>query len=135
MDTLVLFRTFGALTLLLGLLSGALWAVRRFDIRLPGAVTRQPDRRLELVERLGLDQRRSAVLIRRDDREHLLIISPEGQLLVETLEARPRKPAPLSPERTPRALPESFTALLDRKLAVPGNISSRLAKPGSKRKN
>ncbi|MCD1623212.1 flagellar biosynthetic protein FliO [Citromicrobium bathyomarinum] len=135
MDTLVLFRTFGALTLLLGLLSGALWAVRRFDIRLPGAVTRQPDRRLELVERLGLDQRRSAVLIRRDDREHLLIISPEGQLLVETLEARPTKAPPPQPERAARPLPESFTALLNHKLAMPGSTSSHRAKPGSKRKN
>ena len=135
MDTLVLFRTFGALTLLLGLLSGALWAVRRFDIRLPGAVTRQPDRRLELVERLGLDQRRSAVLIRRDDREHLLIISPEGQLLVETLEASATQAAPRASERAARPLPQSFTALLDRKLAMPGSTSHRPAKPGSKRKN
>lgn len=121
MDALVLLRTFGALTLLLGVLAGALWAVRRFDIRLPGAVTRQPERRLELVERLGIDQRRSAILIRRDDREHLVIVSPEGQVVVETLEARPADKAPpkasSEEELDPRPLPESFTALLDWNLA------------------
>ncbi len=128
MDAVVLLRTFGALTLLLGLLSGALWAVRRFDIRLPGAVTRQPEKRLELVERLGIDQRRSAVLIRRDNREHLLIISPEGQLVVETLET------PVQ-EKTTRPLPESFTALLDSNLAKPRRTLPIQAKRDFKRKN
>ena len=129
MDALVLFRTFGALTLLLGLLAGALWAVRRFNIRLPGAVTRQPERRLELVERLGIDQRRSAILIRRDDREHLVIVSPEGQVVVETLEARapdkaPRT-APTGERHDAKPLPESFTALLDWNLAGSKNAHPR----------
>ncbi|MXP10452.1 flagellar biosynthetic protein FliO [Pseudoblastomonas halimionae] len=119
MDSLILLRTFGALALLIGLLAGALWIVRRFEIRLPGAVARQSERRLELVERLGIDQRRSAILIRRDDREHLLIISPEGQTVVETLscpapDARARQKT--SDRRDIPPLPDSFTALLDRKL-------------------
>jgi len=119
MEGLVLIRTFGALTLLLGLLAGALWAVRRYNIRLPGAVARHPERRLELVERLGIDQRRSAILIRRDDREHLVIVSPEGQVVVETLEARTAKPEAPAREEPTRALPLSFTALLDRDLFGP----------------
>ena len=120
MEGLVLIRTFGALALLLGLLSGALWVVRRFDIRLPGAVSRQPERRLELVERLGIDQRRSAILIRRDNCEHLVIISPEGQIVVDTQPCRePRVAAdvPSSAEPAARSLPKSFTALLDRSLS------------------
>ena len=119
MDGFILLRTLGALALLIGLMSGALWLVRRFDIRLPGAVSRQSDRRLELVERLGIDQRRSAILIRRDDREHLLIISPEGQTVVETLSpASSRAHArTVANEKTGTLppLPESFTALLNRK--------------------
>ena len=85
MDILVLIRTFGALAIVLGLLAGALWAVRRFDLRLPGRVGGQPHRRLELVERLSIDQRRTAVLIRRDDREHLVLLSPEGHVKLESL--------------------------------------------------
>ena len=139
MDGLILLRTFGALALLIGLLSGALWIVRRFDIRLPGAVARQSERRLELVERLGIDQRRSAILIRRDDREHLLIISPEGQTVVETLSC----PAPATTARPkgsderddPWTLPESFTALLDRKLTRAENGSAHDATSAWKRKH
>ena len=141
MDALTLLRTFGALTLLLGLLAGALWGVRRYNIRLPGAVTRQPERRLELVERLGIDQRRSAILIRRDDREHLVIVSPEGQVVVETLEARavgkaPPPPKSSSSERQDaKPLPESFTALLDWNLTGSKDAQPRNAARTWKRKH
>ena len=129
MDALTIIRALGALGLLLGVLTGALWAVRRYDIRLPGAVVRQADRRLELVERLGIDQRRSVVLLRRDDREHLVIFSPEGQVVVESHPCRaPQADAPTAPASAPlpadrregRTLPKSFTALLDWNLSVSG---------------
>ena len=35
-------------------------------------------RRVELIERLPLDARRSVALIRRDGREHLILLGPEG---------------------------------------------------------
>ena len=136
MDALVLLRTLGALALLLGVLTGALWAVRRFDIRLPGALVRNHERRLELVERLGIDQRRSVVLIRRDDREHLVIISPEGQVVVETQPCRGTG-AQLTPNPEPsaRTLPLSFTALLDRKLSGSDYADPSGASRTSKRKH
>ncbi|MBB3032492.1 flagellar biosynthetic protein FliO [Alteriqipengyuania lutimaris] len=136
MDAIVLIRTLGALALLLGVLTGALWAVRRFDLRLPGAMVRHPERRLELVERLGIDQRRSAVLIRRDDREHLVIISPEGQIVVETQPCRePRAETAACTSAAPsrRSLPKSFTALLDRSLSEPTEPGAE--SPPSKRKH
>ena len=135
MDAYILLRTLGALTLLLGVLAGALWAVRRFDLRLPGAIVRQPERRLELVERLGIDQRRSVVLIRRDDREHLVIISPEGQVVVETQPCR--TDTRIAPAEAPakRPLPASFTALLDRKLLEPKSPDPSGANRASKRKH
>ncbi|GAB5349272.1 flagellar biosynthetic protein FliO [Alteriqipengyuania sp. 357] len=113
MDVMYLVRALGALGLLLGMLTAALWAVRRYDLRLPGALVRNSGRRLEVVERLGIDKRRSAILIRRDDREHLVIISPEGQIVVES---RPHSFPDLDAQPVPnatRALPQSFTALLD----------------------
>jgi len=123
-DVLAILRTMGALALLLGLLGGALWAVRRFNLRLPGAVSRHSTRRLELVERLSIDQRRSAVLIRRDDREHLLIVSPEGQVIVETYPCRDDRNAPASypVEDNPseKGAPHAFTALLDKALSKRG---------------
>lgn len=84
MDLLALFRMLGGLGVVLGLLAGALWVVRRYDVKLPGRVAAGPLRRIELVERLPLDGRRSVALIRRDGREHLILLSPEGPLVVET---------------------------------------------------
>lgn len=89
MTLLPLLRMVGALALVLGGLAGALWAVRRFDLRLPGRIglAARPERRLALVERLAVDPRRSLVLVRRDGREHLLLIAPEGHVVVEAFDA------------------------------------------------
>ena len=84
MDLLSLLRMLGALGVVLGLLAGALWTIRRYDIKLPGRVAVGTGRRVELVERLPLDARRSVALIRRDGREHLILLSPDGAVLVET---------------------------------------------------
>jgi flagellar biogenesis protein FliO len=85
MEILPLLRMLGALGVVLGLLVGALWAVRRFQIRLPGiAGAGGPSRRLELVERVSMDTRRSVALVRRDGREHLLLLAPEGNMVIES---------------------------------------------------
>lgn len=84
MDALGMLRATGALLLLLGILAGALWATRRFDLRLPGRMGHRSEPRLELVERLVIDQRRSAVLIRCDSREHLVIVAPEGHVMLSS---------------------------------------------------
>lgn len=83
MDLLTLLRTLGGLGIVLGLLATALWLVRRYDIKLPGRVAGSSRRRLELVERLPIDARRSVALIRRDGREHMILLAPEGTLVVE----------------------------------------------------
>ncbi|MFV0623220.1 flagellar biosynthetic protein FliO [Sphingomonas sp. ac-8] len=88
MDVLSLLRTLGGLGIVLGLLWGALWLVRRYDIKLPGRIGGAAERRLELVERVAVDAKRSVVLIRRDDREHLLFIDPAGTVVVEAGIAR-----------------------------------------------
>lgn len=92
MDILPLLRMIGALGVVLGLLAGGLWAVRRYEIRLPqkwlsGFAAPGKPRRMELVERLALDPRRSVALIRKDGREHMLLIAPEGLLILEAANA------------------------------------------------
>ncbi|GFE73405.1 MULTISPECIES: flagellar biosynthetic protein FliO [Novosphingobium] len=94
MDFLSLLRTIGALGVVLGMLVGALWVVRRYDLKLPqkwlngqlfaGLGTDRGERRLELIERLSIDPRRSVVLIRRDYREISLLISPEGVVMLDS---------------------------------------------------
>jgi len=86
MDAYSLLRTLGGLATVLGMLAGALWIVRRYNIQLPGRVSvgGGPARRLEVIERTALDGRRSVALLRRDGREHLILLSPEGNVMLET---------------------------------------------------
>ena len=87
MELVSLMRTMGSLATVLGLLAGALWIVRRYDIQLPGRAVTKPGRsgrRVELIERIQLDQKRSVVLIRRDDREHLFVLHPDRATVLET---------------------------------------------------
>jgi flagellar biogenesis protein FliO len=98
MDILSMIRTFGALGVVLGMLAGALWVVRRYDIKLPGRVSGSARKRVELVERLAVDAKRSVALIRRDGCEHLILIGPEGHVTLETGIAAPEPVAAKAPE-------------------------------------
>ncbi|CAN5519977.1 hypothetical protein BH10PSE14_BH10PSE14_24230 [soil metagenome] len=84
MDLLSLLRTLGGLGTVLGILAGALWLVRRYDLRLPGRSITTRDKRLELIETLPIDNRRMVALLRRDGREHLILVAPEGHLIIES---------------------------------------------------
>lgn len=59
------------------------WMLKKLGLATPG-ITAGGKRRLKIVEHLPLDTRRRLVLVRRDDREHLIVIGgPGGDLLVE----------------------------------------------------
>ena len=116
MDAFSALRTLGGLLTVLGLLAGGLWVVRRFNLSLPAGNGR-PQRRLEVVERLGLDPRRSVILLRCDDREHLVLLGPEGPLLIDgkVRAAPPRHPGFDSPPPPrPFALRGTFAGLVER---------------------
>ncbi len=98
MDAISLLRMFGGLATVLGLLAGALWVVRRYDLKLPDRfLTGTANKRLAVIERLPIDGRRSIALIRRDDREHLVLIAPEGLLMLDS-----HTPKAASPQRPPQ---------------------------------
>ncbi|MBW6525554.1 flagellar biosynthetic protein FliO [Sphingomonas sp. RHCKR7] len=80
MDLIASLRSLGALALVLGLLAAGAWGVRRYApgglrLALPGGAGAAGERRLHLVERLALDQRRALLLVRHDAREHLILLS------------------------------------------------------------
>ncbi|MDY0009510.1 MAG: flagellar biosynthetic protein FliO [Bdellovibrionales bacterium] len=78
------------------LMLGFSWLLRKLGIASPGMMP-GAKRRLKIVEHLALDTRRRLVLVRRDDREHLIVIGGQGgDFLVETdIPAPPEKqPAP-----------------------------------------
>lgn len=61
-----------AFLLVLGLIALCAWALRRFG--LGGTVRPVRGNRLSVVESLALDARHRLVLVRRDDREHLILL-------------------------------------------------------------
>jgi flagellar protein FliO/FliZ len=81
-----------ALAAVLGLIGLLAFAARRFGL-MPGAVAGGgKGRRLGVVEAMPLDGKRRLVLIRRDEREHLIMLSPgDGPDLVieRDIAARP----------------------------------------------
>jgi flagellar protein FliO/FliZ len=72
-----------ALVLVLGLIAGLAWLVRRFGLAGPLATPAGRTRRLQLVEVLTLDARRRLVLVRRDETEHLLLLGANEAIVVE----------------------------------------------------
>jgi flagellar protein FliO/FliZ len=84
MELDALIRMAAALGAVLGLVLLAAWAMRRFG--LGGLAVPGPGqvKRLSIVEARPLDARRQLVLVRRDNVEHLLILSPSGETVVET---------------------------------------------------
>ena len=82
MDPIDAFRAIGALVLVLGLILGLAWAVRRFGGKLgmAGAQPRTDD--LRVVEFRSLDMRRKLAVVRWGDREHLLCVGPTGDCVI-----------------------------------------------------
>jgi flagellar protein FliO/FliZ len=88
-DLFSLVRMLGALMVVLGALVCALWAVKRYDLTMPRKWLEKlgntgSDKRLQVVERLAVDQRRSLVLLRRDDTEFSVLIGPEGVTVLDS---------------------------------------------------
>lgn len=76
-------RFVAALVFVLALIGLAAWALRRLGVAPRVRARQRGERRLEIVEVAVLDARRRLVLIRRDDVEHLLILGPNSELVVE----------------------------------------------------
>lgn len=81
MDLADILRTLAALSAVLALLGAGLWMARRFGIVVPGSGQRRTAR-LVLTERIVLDPKRSIALIRHGSTEHLILLAPEGTLIL-----------------------------------------------------
>ncbi len=74
-----------ALVFVLGLIGLATAVMRRMGLGFPaGSLKRPGNRRLSVVETAPLDGRRRLVLIRRDDTEHLIVLGPSSELVIES---------------------------------------------------
>ena len=81
-DLWTLARFVAALIFVIALIGAVAWVARRYAAG--GAMGVGGRRRLTLVESLFLDGKSRLVLIRRDEAEHLLVVSPQGAVVVES---------------------------------------------------
>jgi flagellar protein FliO/FliZ len=75
-------RFAAALVFVLGLMGALALVMRRINQKHPLTLPRQ--RRLKIIESLPLDSRRRAVILRRDNREHLVILGADSETVIET---------------------------------------------------
>ena len=102
MDITTYFKAFLGLAIVIGLIMGFAYAMKRmgFGDALRGPLGRK--RRLATVEAVMLDSRHKAVLVRRDDVEHLVLVGPNTSQVIERgIPAPP--PPPSSPGDAPQA--------------------------------
>lgn len=95
-----------ALAAVLGMILLLAWAMRRF--RLGGlAGSAMTSGRLQVIETLPIDGRQRLLLIRRDDREHLLLVGQERSVVIEAVAPASNAdlPAVSSPAKSAVSLP------------------------------
>jgi len=84
MDWDIYFRFLLALVFVVGLIGLIAWLARRYGV---GGIATPPvgrRRRLRVVEIAAIDNKRRLVLVRRDRAEHLLLLGPASESVVET---------------------------------------------------
>jgi flagellar protein FliO/FliZ len=115
-------RFFLAFLIVLGLIGGAAWAVRRFGTgRLGGASARGRQPRLAVIDYASVDGRRRLILVRRDNVEHLLMIGGPTDVVVEPNIVR----AVAAPRDVPATRATAGLDALPRAIPLPENGSNR----------
>jgi flagellar protein FliO/FliZ len=106
MDLLNILKALFALSIVLGLILGLAYVLRRYAPQLMARLQAQRgERRLKVIETLVLDPARRLVLVRLDDEERLILLG-EGRELIEPRHKPAPKPAP-APAAKPAVKPAS----------------------------
>ena len=97
MDLLGILKVVFALAIVLGLILGLAYILRRYAPKLLAQLQAQHgERRLKVIETLVLDPARRLVLVRLDDEERLILLG-EGRELIEPRHKPAAKPSGKSP--------------------------------------
>lgn len=84
MDVLLYAKYIVVLLFVLGLIGLISYGIRRFGFVPVAEKPKANKKRLAISQAIGLDAKRRLILIRRDDKEHLLLLGPDGDLVVES---------------------------------------------------
>jgi len=72
-----------ALVFVLSLMGALALVLKKMGLGGAGTIPNKGERRLKIIEALPLDARRRAVILKCDDKEHLVILGPNGETVVE----------------------------------------------------
>ena len=106
-DSVSYLKFLFALIFVLGLIGGFALLAKKFGMGNRGPMRRGKGTRLSIVESMPLDAKRRGMLIRRDDKEHMLLLGGVTELVIEG-------DIPIDPEREKRAAensPEGLTLI------------------------
>lgn len=112
MDFGTYLRFIVVLVLVIGMILGLAWAMRRFGLGGAFQATLGRKRRLATVESAPIDGRHRLVLVRRDDVEHLLLVGPNTSQVIES--GIPAQPSEAGSEPAATSAPSAFSRLLTR---------------------
>lgn len=84
METESYLRFVLALAFVLGLIGLLAMLAKRFNLGFPTPMKTGRDRRLAVVEVAPIDSRRRLVLLRRDGVEHLILLGPGQDVVIES---------------------------------------------------
>ncbi len=82
MDAVDISRIFFSLLAVLGMI-GLLAAIARFSGRMPMGPLKARERRIRIGETVAIDNRRKLCIVQCDDREHLVLLGPETETVIE----------------------------------------------------
>ncbi|HEX2751861.1 MAG TPA: flagellar biosynthetic protein FliO [Alphaproteobacteria bacterium] len=82
-DSEILLKFISAFALVMGMMFLLSWGLKRMGLA-GHSLLPSGKRRLKIVEVLPIDHRRRLVLVRRDDKEHLLVLGTNGETVVES---------------------------------------------------
>lgn len=86
MDGVDPLRILLSFAFVVGLMVLCALALRSILRKNPALLMQKNTGRLQVLESKMIDARRRLVLIKRDEQEHLLLLSPQGELLIEHVE-------------------------------------------------
>lgn len=88
MDTLSpdisqVFRLLIALAVVISLMGGLAFVLKKLGLATPQSMKSSDKRRLQIVESLPLDARRRLAIVRCDEKEHLIILGANSETVVD----------------------------------------------------
>lgn len=82
-DTQMIFRLILGMVFIFGLLIFGVWLLRKTGVSNYVQKARNKNKRATIVEAMQVDPKRRLVMVRRDNVEHLLLLGPNNDLLIE----------------------------------------------------